>query len=245
MIINLHNSDYRFIFGQYPDKYFDWIIADIPYGLQVTKMAYNRVFKKTVLQKNGNRLNPFKNKKQHDLTNWDSVVPDQDYFDLLQRISKNQIIFGIDYTNWQNVGTGRIIWNKGVAQGMSFKSTETAYCSSIEHEHTIDLLFSGMMQARSINKPMVQQGDKSKNEKRNHPCYKPVMLYDILYRDFVKDINSIVGDTHLGGGSHLVAAHKFGINEFVATEINKNYFDATTKKYNDFIKTKAQLQLFE
>lgn len=208
-------------------------------------MAYNKEFKNKVTQKNGSKLNPYRNKQKYDLCEWDSIVPGQDYFDLLKRISKNQIIFGIDYTNWKNVGSGRIIWNKGVAEGMSFKSNETAYCSSIDYEYKIDLLFSGMMQAKSIINPMIQQGNKKKNKKRNHPCYKPVMLYDILYRDFVKDKNAIVGDTHLGGGSHLISADKFGIKEFVATEINESYFKSCSNKYTEYLQTKSQLVLFK
>jgi hypothetical protein len=52
-------------------------------------------------------------------------------------------------------------WNKGVAEGMSFKDYEMAYCSSINHTHKIDLLWSGMQQARKPAESMRQQEIKN------------------------------------------------------------------------------------
>ena len=99
-------------------------------------------------------------------------------------VSKHQIIFGVEYVNWEGLGTGRIKWNKGVAEGISFKPYEMAYCSFINYEMPIDLLWAGMQQAKSITEPMTSQGNKKLNEKRIHPCHKPIMLYDIIYQTF-------------------------------------------------------------
>lgn len=50
-------------------------------------------------KKNGTRLNPFTNKKAYIQKDWDNEVPPQEYFDELCRVSKHQIIFGVEYVN--------------------------------------------------------------------------------------------------------------------------------------------------
>ncbi len=174
------------VMRRYPNGYFDLAICDIPYGINVGKMAYLKEVKTTVKQKNGVKLNARKNTKPYTLKEWDKNPPDQSYFNELKRVSKHQIIFGIDYCNWAGVGPGRIKWNKGVADGVSFKKYETAYCSFIDNEIELPLLWTGMMQAKSIREPMVQQGNKKLNEKRIHPCHKPVLLYDKLFSLFAE-----------------------------------------------------------
>jgi site-specific DNA-methyltransferase (adenine-specific) len=153
----------------------------------------------------------------------------------LKRISKHQIVFGVEYVNWEGLGNGRIKWNKGVAEGMSFKPYEMAYCSIIDYEMEINLLWAGMQQAKSITEPMTSQGNKKLNEKRIHPCQKPIMLYDIIYQTFGFDGMKII-DTHLGGGSNRISADKFGF-EFVASEIDDEYFEKQEKRFSDYKKT--------
>ena len=225
--------------NNFPDGFFDLAVCDIPYGIGVGKMAYLKETKTTVKQKNGTRLNGNRNKKPYTHKTWDEKTPGQSYFDELKRISKHQIIFGIEYTNWNGVSKGRIKWDKGVPDGVSFSRYETAYCSLIDYTMEIPLLWAGMFQAKSIAEPMVQQGNKKNNEKRIHPCHKPVMLYDIIYLKFAKKGMTVI-DTHLGGGSNRISADKAGIN-FLAYEIDKEYFDAQEKRYTEY---KAQLRLF-
>ena len=93
---------------RYPYKYFDLAICDIPYGIDVGNMAYLKEMKTTVKQKNGTRLNGNKNKKPYTQKQWDKEPPSQSYFDELQRVSKEQIIFGVEYVDWQGLGAGRI-----------------------------------------------------------------------------------------------------------------------------------------
>lgn len=224
---------------QYPDNHFDLAICDIPYGINVGKMAYLKEVKTTVLQKNGTRLNANRNKKPYAHKEWDLQPPSQEYFDELKRISKHQIIFGIEYTGWTGVGPGRIVWDKLVPKGMSFKSYETAYCSLHKTTVTVALLWSGMMQAKSIYEPTVQQGNKKLNEKRIHPCHKPVILYEILLSRYAKSGYRIL-DTHLGSGSNRIAAFKAGI-DFVGFELDEDYFRDGNKRFENFVK---QLTLF-
>lgn len=224
---------------QYPNNYFDLAICDIPYGINVGKMAYLKETKTTVKQKNGTRINGNNNKEVYTQKDWDKEPPTQEYFDELKRVSKEQIIFGIEYVNWQGVGTGRIKWNKGFAEGVSFKQYELAYCSIIDEEIELPLLWAGMCQAKSLKEPMTQQGNKQLNEKRIHPCHKPTLLYQKLIADYGFEGCKIL-DTHLGSGSSRIAAHKAGL-DFVGFELDKEYFDASVKRFEQY---KLQLKLF-
>ncbi len=219
--------------AQFPDKFFDLAICDIPYGINVGKMAFLQEMKTTVKQKNGTRLNGNKAKKPYELSDWDARPPTQDYFNELRRVSKEQIIFGIEYTNWQGVGSGRIKWNKGVAEGLSFKRFEVAYCSMIEDEIELPLLWAGMCQAKSLKEPMTQQGNKRLNEKRIHPCHKPVLLYQKLLQDYGFTGRKLL-DTHLGSGSFRIAAYKMGF-DFWAFELNTKHYNDQEERFKDSI----------
>lgn len=85
---------------RYPDKYFDWVVDDVPYGIGVGKMAFLIEKQTTVKQKNGTKLNPRKKNKSYTISDWDSKPPTQEYFDEMRRIPHNQIIFGVEYVDW-------------------------------------------------------------------------------------------------------------------------------------------------
>jgi site-specific DNA-methyltransferase (adenine-specific) len=236
MVSKVFNSHYEDIMKMFHDEYFDWAICDIPYGIGVAKMAYLKEVKTTVKQKNGTRLSPHSNKKKYSFKEWDNQTPPQSYLDELRRISKNQIIFGADYAGWHGLGTGRIKWNKGFSEKVSFKKYEFAYCSAINYEMEIPLLWAGMMQAKSLSEPMVQQGNKKLNEKRIHPCHKPVMLYDAIFKEFGIHRMKVI-DTHLGAGSIRITADKFEC-EFVGSEIDSEYFQDHEERWNNYLNQK-------
>jgi len=228
----VYNSNYRTTTKDISGDYFDWVVDDIPYGIGVGKMAFLKETNTTVKQKNGSRLNPNKKKKIYSEKEWDSEAPKQEYFDEMKRISKNQLIFGVEYVDWTGLGSGRVKWNKGVAAGMSFKDYEMAYCSSINYTHEIDLLWAGMCQAADLKNPMTQQGNKKLNEKRIHPCHKPILLYKKIALDFnLKGKRVYCG--HNGSGSDRIAFDNY-VDLFVANEIDKEYFDKQENRYKEF-----------
>ena len=232
-------DDYRNILSRFEDGYFDLALCDIPYGIDVANMAFLKEVKTTVKQKNGTRMNGNRNKKPYTQKQWDSEPPTQEYFDELKRVSKEQIIFGIEYVNWQGTGTGRIKWNKGVAEGMSFKKYELAYCSIISEEIELPLLWAGMCQAKSLSEPMTQQGNKQLNEKRIHPCHKPILLYQKLIADYGWEGMKIL-DTHVGGGSSRIAAYRANC-QYTGFEIDQEYYEKQEKRFNMEL---SQLRMF-
>jgi site-specific DNA-methyltransferase (adenine-specific) len=173
-----------------------------------------------------------RNKKLYSIKTWDQYAPSQEYFDEMKRISKNQIIFGVEYVNWEGLGNGRVKWNKGVAEGMSFKKYELAYVSSLKNLIEIDLLWNGMRQAESLSEPMKMQGNKKLNEKRIHPTQKPILLYKKLALDFdLKGKKIFCG--HNGSGSDRIAFHNY-VSEFIACEIDNEHFQDQENRFKIF-----------
>ncbi len=223
-----------------PDKCYDLGCTDIPYGIGVGNMAFIKETKTTVTQKNGNKLNPNKNKKLKP-ADWDNETPSQKWFDEFCRVTKHQIFFGSEYVNYKGMGKGRIKWNKGVAEGMSFKPYEEAYCSFIDYTHEINYLWAGMMQGKSISEPMTQQGNKKLNEKRLHPTQKPVILWDIIFKWASKiiEIKSVI-DTNCGLSSQAISADKFGFN-WTGLDLHEPYYLASIERIKNHV---SQQKLF-
>ena len=64
--------------AQFPDKYFELAIVDPPYGIKINMNMGRRKGEQ----------------KKHIEKEWDNDIPDDDYFNELLRVSKNQIIWG-------------------------------------------------------------------------------------------------------------------------------------------------------
>ncbi len=216
------NIDCMEAMKKHPDQYFDLAVCDPPCGIGVGTMNFVSRGKLYVKQKNGSRL-PLPDKK-YAPSDWDIAPPPQAYFDEVRRVSKHQIIWCINYFDWQGVGPGRIKWDKCIPDGVGFSRYEYAYCSMIEHEMTVKILHSGMMQAKSLREPTTPQGNKKKNEVRIHPCQKPKILYHWIYTQFAQEGWHIL-DTHLGSGNSRIVAHKMGLN-FTGFEIDTGYYAA-------------------
>ena len=149
-------------------------------------------------------------------------APEQSYFDELRRISKAQIVWG---GNFFGLAGGYICWNKN---GTAFGEAELAWCSKINSVRVFEYTWNGMIQADMKNK-----------EQRIHPTQKPVKLYEWLLTSYAKPGQRIL-DTHLGSGSSAIAAHYFGV-DFVGCELDKDYFEAAKKRFEQ---QTAQLAMF-
>jgi site-specific DNA-methyltransferase (adenine-specific) len=219
----------------YTDKYFELAIVDPPYGInegnriRSTNGMRNSRHSKTgaiaVVKVDGYKLG-----------DWDKEPPDQEYFNELLRVSKNQIIWGINNFNVQ-LGSGLIIWDK-VNGDNNFSDAEVAYCSFHKSSRLFRYMWNGMMQGDAINST-TQIGNKSNQEKRIHKTQKPVKLYKWLLQNYAKEGDKIL-DTHLGSGSSRIAAYEMGF-DFTGYEIDKDYFEASEKRFQQY---KSQLKIF-
>ncbi|MFH2109040.1 MAG: DNA methyltransferase [Patescibacteria group bacterium] len=190
---------------RYADNHFDLAIVDPPYGIDAGKMTM------------GSGKHKFKKGKD-----WDAEIPNKEYFLELQRVSKNQIIWGGNYfAEFLPPSKDWIIWDK-LNPNLSFGEAEMAWCS-INKNTRIFKHYSAK----------VEEGGKI------HPTQKSVRLYEWILMKYAKEGNLIL-DTHLGSGSSRIAAYKGGFN-FVGFEIDKEYYEKQEKRFNDF---KSQLRLF-
>ena len=211
---------------RFPDKYFELAIVDPPYFSGPERRTYY-----------GRKESPIGVKRLYQsVDTWD--IPEPEYFQELERISKNQIIWGCNYFNWY-FSPGRIIWDK-CNGGSSFSDCEIAYCSIHDSVRLFRYMWNGMMQGKSIEEGWVQQGNKKLNEKRIHPTQKPIALYEWLLSKYAKPGDKII-DTHVGSGSSLIAFIKYGYS-YIGFEKERHYYDLAKRRLDDF---KSQITLFD
>lgn len=200
-----------------PDHAFDLAIVDPPYGRGEDggKCRTHRI-----PQSNGKRLLCVDGGYQRKA--WDRQTPPAEYFEELRRVSRNQIVWGINYypVAWPG---GRIVWDK-VNDGADQSGAEIAFCSLNQRVDIVRYMWRGMMQGISIAQGTVQQGNKALNEKRIHPTQKPVKLYEWLLDTYAKPGQHIL-DTHMGSGSIAIACHYRGFH-LTACEIDPDYYHA-------------------
>lgn len=192
---------------QFPDKYFDLAISDPPYFKGVAKQNFygSDICKAGV-----------KRKKYKTIESWDDNIPDEKYFNELIRVSKDQIIWGINYFKFIHC-SGRIIWDK-LNDHSTFSKCEIASCSLIDSVQQFRYKWNGFLQENMKNK-----------EEKIHPTQKPVALYSFLFKNYAKPGFKIL-DTHLGSGSSRIAAFYAGL-DFVGFEIDEEYFKMQEQKF--------------
>lgn len=213
---------------EYPDNYFHIAIVDPPYGInEGAHLAKSR----TKLCKT----------KDYPAVVWDQGIPSQEYFDQLFRVSKNQIIWGINYFTGSRElpdHPGRIFWDK-VTPNNDFSDGELAYCSFHNRIRQVEYMWNGMQQGKSLKHGRIQQGNKRLNEERIHPTQKPVILYRWLLREYAKPGDLIV-DTHVGSGSSLIACEIEGY-QYVGFENDETHYNDSMRRIRRHLK---QLSIF-
>lgn len=215
----LYNMDCMEGMKQFPDKFFDLAIVDVPYGIGAGE--YKR---------GGTQYGQSKAKcKKYVLKNWDNNAPEIEYFNELIRVSKNQIIWGANHfiSKIPYDSSCWIVWDKMNGDGSGYADCELAWTSFKTAVRRIYYRWSGMLQQDMKNK-----------EKRIHPTQKPVQLYKWILRNYAKPTGKII-DTHVGSGSSIIAFEDFGC-EYIGFEIDKDYYEAATKRIEQH---KSQLTL--
>ncbi len=189
------------LMARYPDSYFDLAIVDPPYGIDINSSG---------------RLGHYGGKGKK----WDSEIPNKEYFIELNRVSKNQIIWGGNYFGLQPTRCF-LIWDKKQPENVSFASCEYAWTSLNESAKTFYL------------RP------QNADDFRIHPTQKPILLYKWILDKYAKQGYKIL-DTHLGSGSIAIACHDYGF-DLTACELDKEYFDKAMQRINNHI---SQQKLF-
>ncbi len=199
--MNITNEDNMELMARYEDNHFDLAIVDPPYGIDINSSGTHF-------------------KEKYDVKEWDKNTPNNKYFNELMRVSKNKIVWGGNYF-LDRLGNCKcfIIWDKKIAEGMSFAMCEMAWTS--------------FKNGAKIYKTRAMQ------QNRIHPTQKPVKLYEWLLMNYAKEGDKIL-DTHLGSGSIAIACHNLGF-DLTACELDTEYYEAAMKRIEQH---KQQIRMF-
>ena len=208
--MKITNEDNMKLMARYKDNYFDLAIVDPPYGIGIDGQKESKRGKKS-------------DRKYHKQKQWDNAIPNKDYFNELQRVSKNQIIWGANYfVKHLTKGTkGWVVWFKGQI-GLTMSDCELAYSSFQRATRVVNINRVDLLKQNTI-----------------HPTEKPIRLYQWLLDNYAEKGNKIL-DTHLGSGSIAIACHNLGF-DLTACELDKDYYNAAIKRIDQH---KAQQRLF-
>jgi site-specific DNA-methyltransferase (adenine-specific) len=197
----LYNMDCMQGMAGFPDKFFDLAIVDPPYFAEANLHSHNG---------SGVSSTGVKRRDYHKTDKWD--IPTTAYYEELLRVSKEQIIFGINYFAFSGVPPGRIVWDKQRAGLVdSFSDGEIASCSLIKSVRIFRYRWDGML-----------QGNMKDKERKFHVTQKPVALYSWILERYAKPGERIL-DTHAGSASSLIACHRHGAR-FIGFEIDEGYY---------------------
>jgi len=210
------NEDNMKLMGRYEDNHFDLAIVDPPYGIGADKTIH---IVKQDRPSTWNKIEKYK------IKNWDSAIPNKNYFDELFRVSKNQIIWGGNYfTEYLKPSKCWVFWDKQFDKTFNFSHGELAWTS-----------FDSQLKMFKKSSKSETRGGKD----RIHPTQKPVSLYKWLLKNYANEGDKIL-DTHLGSGSIAIACHDLGF-DLTACELDTDYYNAAMKRIEYH---KKQLQLF-
>jgi len=208
MSLIITNEDNMLLMARYPDGYFDLAIVDPPYGI-----GFDGSRKST--SKHGGR-------KEYKFKGWDNEIPNEEYFNELFRVSKNQIVWGANYfTKFLPSSMGWLFWDKG--QRICNSDGELAYTS-----------FQQALRVVEYNRCEIQKIGGA-----IHPTQKPQQLYKWLLDKYAKQGDKIL-DTHLGSGSIAIACHDYKF-ELTACELDPEYFEKAKQRIINHV---AQQSLF-
>lgn len=191
----------------------DWLIADPPYGINVNMGAGVG---------EGGGFFTVKESK-YSKKEWDKNRLTQEYFDLMFKVSKNQIIFGGNYyTDILPPTKSWIVWNKrsyNLTDRNDFADCELAWCSK-GVARIFNYMYNGAL-----------QGDMKNKEERFHPTQKPTQIICQLLNYYTQE-NDLIIDPFMGSFTTAVACHKLKRN-FIGAELDKEYFDLGYKRLHN------------
>lgn len=215
---SLYQGDCMDLLRQTPDNYYELSICDPPYGINAPQMATT-----PCQRKNGSkRLNGGSGKLKNRTLNtsnieWDNLIPDDEYFEELFRVSKNQIIWGGNYFGLPPTRCV-ICWDK-VQPWENFSQIELAWTS--------------------FDFPAKLFRFDNRTGEKIHPTQKPIKLYKWLLENYAKEGYKIL-DTHGGSMSSVIACMEYGY-DITCCEKDVDYYNAAMKRIDNY-KSQGKLE---
>lgn len=172
--------------------------------------------------------------KRRDYSNigkWDNKRIEREYFELMFKVSKNQIIFGGNYyTDILPPTKSWIVWDKRCDDKLrnDFADCELAWCSQGQ-ARVFHYLYNGMI-----------QGDMKNKDERFHPTQKPTQIICQLLNYYTKE-NDLILDPFMGSFTTAVACHKLG-RRFIGAEFDEEYYKLGSERLE---RIQSQISMFD
>ena len=215
--IKLLHGDCMEYMAKLKDKAFELAIVDPPYGIGNFSMD------KVITKINSKKVIPReRNTKYSTDYSWNNKTPNEDYFNELNRVSKEQIIWGANYYNCFSPKGGAVVWYKE----QYHPNLSNCEIASLSFQKKVDYVHIQILKGFICKETSI------------HPCQKPITLYQWLLKNYAKPGDRIL-DTHLGSGSSAIAADIMGF-DFTGIEIDEDYYKAALDRFN---RHKQQLTL--
>lgn len=194
MINKVIQGDCLDFMKQIPNKSIDLVLTDPPYGLGDKLISGGGKMKNTSM------------KVLYLESEWEDIVPNEEYFTEIFRISKNQIICGGNYFNLPPT-RGFVVWDK--LQPMpTFSACEYIWTS--------------------FSCPAKIFKGTSTDLNRQHPTQKSIHLMKFLIDKFSKP-DDIILDPFLGSGTTAVACQNLKRN-FIGIEMSPKYVEIARQR---------------
>lgn len=204
----VHGDCFEFMRGL-PDNCIDLVLTDPPYGIGVDCDMSKKSGKQYGKAAAPNGI--------YKSSGWDDKIPEQEIFEEIFRISKNQIIWGGNYfVESLNNSPSWLVWDKNNGT-TCFADCELAYTSFKSAVRMFKFTWNGMIQHDMKNK-----------ETRTHPTQKPVQLFQWCLQNYSKEGDTIF-DPFSGSGTTAIACHNLNRN-FICVEKDAEYHAASVKR---------------
>lgn len=205
-IINIYHGDSIKAMESMPANKYGLAICDVNYGIKQDG------------RNNHTRGKLAKTTNYENRSRYDDESPDASYFDSLQMITENQILWGanhfIDKMPFNVSSPSWLVWDK-MNGDSDFADCELAWTSFKTAVRLFKFRWAGML-----------QGDMKNKQKYIHPNMKPIQLYKWQLKNygFNKDKSKrTIFDSHGGSMSIVIACIDMGFNIDI-WEIDKDYY---------------------
>lgn len=247
--IELYQEDCLLGMKRYPDKWFDMILCDLPYGTTHNKWDTIIPFKplweqyKRIIKDNGAivlfgqdkfsaRLMLFAETLHRYNLIWEKTDRPSGFLNANKMPLRSHEDILVFYKSLPIYNPQWEIGNKNHSRGHSRGKKQTNNCYGKFNQNHIEV-FTNKKFPRSILK-------FSREHPPLHPTQKPITLFEYLIKTYTNE-RDLVLDNCMGSGTTAIACYNLQRN-FIGMEINKEYYEIAKERLENHMK---QQRLFE